>query len=198
MASCCCHNLCAQDRCLLAQGAFGSPLTIPALWCSKSGGPTKAKRCKPYYAPRKSPSNERFRQTESWVAFLLMDSERSTLRQNKKKKRRGHPEGNRPSFRFSPCATPPAAGQGGRETLTWPPVKRACQNLLGFRGGTNPEERETLQLCSVRPCANWTGPVRNLDRHGPAGQQESREGEKVRDAVGIERVCEVSPSHRVF
>lgn len=118
--------------------------------------------------------------------------------EQKKKIIRGHLEENRPSFRFSLCAPPPAAGQGGRETLTWPPVKRACQNLLGFRGGTNPEERETLWLCSMRPCANWTGPVRNLDGHGLAEQQESREGEKVRDAVGIERVCEVSPSHRVF
>lgn len=31
--------------------------------------------------------------------------------------------------------------------------------------------------------------MRNLDRHGPAGQQEGREGERVRDAVGIERVA---------
>lgn len=39
MASCCCHNLCAHDCCLLAQGAFGSPRTISALWSSESGKP---------------------------------------------------------------------------------------------------------------------------------------------------------------
>lgn len=31
--------------------------------------------------------------------------------------------------------------------------------------------------------------MQNLDRHGPAGQQEGREGVRVRDAMVIERVA---------
>lgn len=46
-----------------------------------------------------------------------------------------------------------------------------------------------LRLGLMQARANWTGPVWNLDRHGPAGQQEGRGGERVRDAVGIERVA---------
>lgn len=140
---------------------------------------------------------------------LPVDRVREVHPQTARKKRKtetffyhqqGQPEGN--GLHFS--CPPPVAGRGGRDTLTWPPVKRACQKPLEFRSITSPKEGET-RLCltisrETQPCANWAGPLLNLDRHRPAEQQEGREGEMVRDAEGIGRVvgCEVIPSHRVF
>lgn len=141
--------------------------------------------CQESFLPMKE--SRRLNQVRRNMGGLPADGFREVYPQKKRKRRSS--TRNRPSFRFFLCAPPSAAGQGGREGLTWPPVKRACQNLLGFRGGTNPKEQEMLRLCFMQPCANWTRPVRNLDRQGPAGQQKGREGERVRDAVGIERVA---------
>lgn len=82
------------------------------------------------------------------VAFQLTESERSFHRQQGRRglifffffyHQQGQPEGNGLHFSFPP----PAAGQGGRETLTWPPAKRACQKPLEFRSRTSPKEGET-------------------------------------------------------
>lgn len=53
----------------------------------------------------------------------------------------------------SPLCPPPTAGQGGREkSLTWPPVKWACQEPLEIEGGTNAGEGETHALQSAMKC----------------------------------------------
>lgn len=71
---------------------------------------------------------------------------------------------NRPSFWFFLCAS--EGGQGRRKTPTWPPVMWAYQNLLGFRGGTNPKARIATivvhaTLCQLdwacaEPWQTWT------------------------------------------
>lgn len=52
----------------------------------------------------------------------------------------------------------------------------------------------------MQPGTNWTGPAGSINRPKPAEQQGGRNGKRVRDAEGIERVvgCEVILPHRVF
>lgn len=52
----------------------------------------------------------------------------------------------------------------------------------------------------MQPGTNWTGPAGSLNRPKPAEQQGGRDGLRVRDAEGMERVvgCEVILPHRVF
>ena len=61
--------------------------------------------------------------------------------------------GSRFASALSRLRPPPAAGQGGREkSLTWPPVKWACRELLEIGGGTNAEEGETHASQSAMKC----------------------------------------------
>lgn len=59
MPSCFCHNLCAQDHCLLAHGAFCVP-PISALWRKERRASTNAKWTKTWRTPRSSSPNECF------------------------------------------------------------------------------------------------------------------------------------------
>lgn len=65
--------------------------------------------------------------------------------------------------------------------------------------------RHMLHTClaishEMQPGTNWTGPAGSINRPKPAEQQGGRNGKRVRDAEGIERVvgCEVILPHRVF
>lgn len=199
MASCCCHNLCAHDRCLLAQGAFGSPRTISALWSSESG---KSYQCQAMQTqPWAKKLSFQWKIHADWICASAGEHawpscwqiQRGTSVDSSGEGldfffycQQGQSEGNGLHFSFPA----PAAGQGGWETLTWPPVRRACQKPPEFRGRTSPNERETLRLGftlsrEMQPCANWTGPLRNLDRHRPAEQQEGRERDMQRVLRGL-------------
>lgn len=237
MALCFFRNLCVEDHCLLAQGAFSVPLTISALWCWSVEPPPMPSEPKPAacqeaplqmkdslnHPPEPTAQIESVRCRGKCMAFLLTESGRSTLKRNGRRAigmvfiseeliQKGMSLITAVWRDFSFCQHSllcvlhlQRVREGGKSLwhdLQW---SEHVGNRWRLRRNQCRRGRHMLHTClaishEMQPGTNWTGPVGSLSRPKPAEQQGGRDGKKVRDAEGIERVvgCEVIVPHRVF
>lgn len=202
MASCHCHNLWAQDCCLAAQGAFVSPLTIPILWGSESGGPTKAKRCEPYQGsllPMKdSRGSNRVQRNVAWPSCWRI--QRGVPSDGREKDKDEVIQKESAFVLARPhCAPLPAAGQAGREALTWPPVRREhVRTCWGLGMEQIPKSEKHCDWASCNLVPTGLGLCRTLTDAELLDNRKVENGREWGVWWVMRRVCEVSPSHRAF